>query len=160
MYTACTPPAIMNIPNATRPRFRLLRSMDESEPLEDFAPVFCSGSSPGMKSRLSTGVDAGTVTGVDVDVEGASAGAVGFGDGGGFAGLLLELRPLLEASVRTASDGPNAPWRRAPRVSTENIFEAWSSCQTVTKVDKRNSSLRPNLGHAHVILFGPHDDGF
>ena len=79
MRVTCTPNAKANTPKAIRPKYCLLRSIEESEPLDDFAPVLweedSESASRGWKSRLRTEDD-----GVgDWDLDGGEEG----GGGGG-----------------------------------------------------------------------------
>lgn len=92
--------------------------MDDSEPLDDLAPVFCasSGPSPGVRSRLRM---AGAGTGVDE--EGACVSAGG-GVGDGLAGPFAVGRVLLDARWRMGVEWARGRARRAPRVSTAYII--------------------------------------
>lgn len=84
MYTVLTPNASASTAIVTRPIFRRLRSAEDSDPLDDRAPVrWGSSTGSGEKSRLGTPeARGGGCVGVGV---GAGSG-VGFGGVGGVVG--------------------------------------------------------------------------
>lgn len=84
MYTALRPKARTRTPRETRPITRRLRSTDDKESFDDFAPVLClsSAGSVGEKSRLGTPHVGGDGSGGDSEISGSFSNEPG--GGGGF----------------------------------------------------------------------------